>query len=296
MSYRQSGYSPAGKVAKKSDKQITSLQDIRARKTRAVTGQNATTHAGSAAGIPGYYSSQRGPAVTKKIYRQLAALGNIAGAFDAGGTQEDDRKERFYRAQDVVVVDGSGAYDLDAAARQAPIHWDDRFQLQGFGVKLERDDVEFLEQKRAEELQFKFDEWLTRRINLDDPANQRWVQEIYPEFYDRRERFIDDKINLEAALAKIKLRGVKGKEDLQLLYAVNAGLVQPSSRPLFAAAGPTAGTDYQEGMISVLQWFTGSGSGTPSEAAAVGNAQTRLTGAFARPHTIIGKAGTTLGL
>jgi hypothetical protein len=289
MAYRQSGYGPARSVAKKSDKNITSLQEIRAKQiqipTQAAGGGGWSTREASAAGMPGYYSSQRGPAVTKRVYRNLAAIGSGPNGFD--------NPHAFFRAQGIAVADNAGADELQRADQQAMIKWADRNQLQGFGVKLERDDVEFLEQKRAEELQVRFDEWLARRVNLDDPANQRWFQEIYPEFYERRERFIDDKINLEAALAKIKLRGVKDKSELQLLYAINAGLLQPSSGPLFAAAGLQAGVDYKEGMASVLQWFTPN----PNTPSGQGNAQTlaaRNQATFTQPHLVVGNTGATL--
>lgn len=285
MSYRQQGYGSAGRVARKSDRDITSLQEIRARQVTEPN-TNFSSNASSAVGMPGYYSSQRGPAVTKAVYRRLAALGAQNGF---GGDNDADAKKAFYAAQGIMVGSGTGEVSEATAENMAMLKWKDRKQFEGFGVKLERDDVEFLEQKRAEELQFQFDQWLVRRVDLDDPANQRWVQEMVPEFYERREKFIDDKINLEAALAKIKLRGVKDKKDLQLLFALNSGLIQPSTQPLFKSTGLTAGTDYQAGMMSVLQWFAPRDKG-PSNGAA-SNAD---TGPFAQPHHIHGVGGGVL--
>lgn len=293
MSYSQKGYGSAGRVARKSDKDITSLQEVRARQIVSPSvPTNATarsTQAASAAGIPGYYSSQRGPAVTKSVYRKLAALGAAQGGFgEDGQTDTDARKTAFYQAQGLKIGNdpAEGEITLANADQAAMLKWADRKQLQGFGVKLERDDVEFLEQKRAEELQFRFDEWLARRIDLNDPANSRWVQEVVPDFFERREKFIDDKINLEAALAKIRLRGANSKKDLQLLFAINSGLITPSQKVLFGSTPLAAGTDYQPGMMSVLQWFA------PRSTAPVWGTST--TDPFDSPSSIVGSGGGLL--
>jgi hypothetical protein len=78
-------------------------------------------------------------------------------------------------------------------------------QLGGFKVHLEPSDVNVIEQHRKEELALNFDQWVTRKIDIADPHNSRWLQEIHPDFYARREAYIDAKINLEARLAKIEL-------------------------------------------------------------------------------------------
>lgn len=280
MAYSQKGYGSAGRVARKSDKDITSLQEIRAREI-APPSSKFSSKTSSAAGVPGYYSSQRGPAVTKAVYRRLAALGSGPGGFQD--------PVAFYEAQGIKIGTDrrKGEVTEQEAENMAMLKWSQRDQFRGFGVKLERDDVEFLEQKRAEQLQFEFDQWLARRIDLNDPANSRWVQEVVPDFFERREKFIDDKINLEAALAKIRLRGANNKKDLQLLFALNNGLIKPSTVPLFRSSGLRAGRDYQPGMMSVLQWFSppthGALNGGEGEAAA--------TGPFGRPYEIRGKDG-----
>jgi len=284
MSYSQKGYSSAGRVARKTDKDITSLQEIR---SRAIIepANNHSSAANSATGIPGYYSSQRGPSVTKNVYRRLAAIGSGPTGFGTG----EPAQRRFYDAQGLPTLDADNPMPLDDAREQAMLKWEDRDKLRGFGVKLERDDVEFLEQKRAEELEFEFHQWLARRIDLDDPANSRWLQEVVPDFYERREKFIDDKINLEAALAKIRLRGANNKKDLQLLFALNNGLIKPSTVPLFGATQNsllTAGRDYQPGMMSVLQWFAPRANGASNGAS--------TTAAFAKPYEIRGGDGAML--
>lgn len=283
MSYSQKGYSSAGRVARKSDKDITSLQEIRARQlTQPADGFSSSSK--SAVGVPGYYSSQRGPAVTKAVYRRLAAIGSGPDGFT-------DRAA-FYAAQGIKAAQQADAdtntIDFDAAEEMAMLKWRDRDSFRGFGVKLERDDVEYLEQKRAEELQFEFDQWLARRIDLDDPANSRWVQEMVPDFYERREKFIDDKINLEAALAKIRLRGANSKKDLQLLFAINSGLIKPSEKVLFGSTPLAAGTDYQPGMMSVLQWFAPRINGGLNQ---VGGT---TTGSFDKPYSIRDVTGALL--
>lgn len=295
--YRQKGYSAAGSSAKRHSRHLADIQDIPAAKvTQGAAGFSGATT--SAAGIPGYYSSQRGKGVTKSIYRRLAAL-SAGGPIDP--TDVDDQL-RWCRAQGIytgldgeLLTDGVGGADTrrrTEALAQCAVPIAQHADLGGFSVKLERDDVEFLETKRKEEMNLAFDQWLVRRVNLDQPENARWIQEIYPDFYDRRERFIDDKINVEAALAKIRLRGVKDQNDLKLLFAVNTGLVQPSTRTMFAAAAPVAGTDYQQGMLSMAGWFGARTGPLNFDQTAGAN---RAATPFGNPSTIHDIAGNIMG-
>lgn len=240
MAFRQTGYPNSRRVAERSDSHFDRIRDRPASQLVSPDGDPARSTSGrSAVGIPGYYASQRG--LTRETYRRLAAL----AAADREGTPD------WWKAQGMTEEDYTAlAGNVDALNARVPVPNTEAPALKGFKVSLEKEDVSFLETVRREKQAEAFDQWLVRQVDFDVPENQRWLQEIYPEFFSRREAFIDDKINLEARLAKIRLRGYRNAEDLKLLYAVQKGLISPPTGPLF---GPDAGgPNFTKGIFSVL--------------------------------------------
>ncbi len=175
-------------------------------------------HESSARGIPGYYHTQDAQRDTMEAYRFAAANNNMGAA----------------------VRTGTGVDQLPANAQAA---------LRNFKVELTPKDVEYFERLRQEEQQIDYDNWITQRINISDPGESRWLQTIHPEFWTRRERFIDDQINKESRAAKIKARGIRDKHDMQFLYLVDKGVVNLPTHPMYSNEGMTV---YQKGMFSIL--------------------------------------------
>jgi len=58
---------------------------------------------------------------------------------------------------------------------------------------------------------------------MKDPAIQRLVEEMMPEYFERREQQIDEVADLQKQIALLLLYGPRSKSDLLLEYAIRNG-------------------------------------------------------------------------
>jgi len=188
--------------------------------------------ANSARDIPGYYYSTDTAADTAMSYRASAA----------NGGQLTNAQAQALGLPTTSATGNSGMVQ-DPAARAL---------LAGMKVDLTPADIEWFEERRRTREQIEFDEWLTTVVDISDPGENRWLQAIYPEFWTRKERYIDDKINIEARLAKIRLRGVKTVDDAKLLFAMEKGYVSPATQPLWSGS-PAGGNQFRTGWLSIAR-------------------------------------------
>jgi len=91
----------------------------------------------------------------------------------------------------------------------------------------------------------KFDQWFQGSWKLDsaNPTLQRWGQEVNPEYFARREQVIDEQTRIQNMLAKIKLRGVHTREEMELLYMIDNGIVKIPKGEIFNHTGKEATDD-----------------------------------------------------
>jgi len=174
----------------------------------------------------------------------------VPGYYYQTSTQDDQRMK--YR----VAAAGNGDLPATAAAELGiPIQDVDTMPtqlLKNFKVDLTEKDVEWLEKRRRAKEQVEFDNWLTQIVDINDPAQNRWLQQMYPDFWARREKYIEDKINIEAKLAKMRLRGPKDITDYKLIYAIDQGYVAPATGPLWRGT-PAGGGNFKRGYLSLYR-------------------------------------------
>jgi hypothetical protein len=220
------GYPGAGTAPKQLEREMDMIRDKPVQVTEFGANQTGPNQ-NSARGVPAYYYDTNTQADMRMKYRMAAA--------NQG------------RLPDQAMADlglaGSGISSQDSVPGDL---------LRNFKVELTPQDVEWLEERRRTREQIDFDDWLTRKVDISDPAENRWLQEKYPEFWSRRERFIDDKINIEARLAKIRLRGANSVEDYKLLFATERGYITPAVQPLWSGA-PAGGAAFRTGWLSLLR-------------------------------------------
>ena len=91
----------------------------------------------------------------------------------------------------------------------------------------------------------KFDQWFqgSWRLDSSNPTLQRWGQEVNPEYFARREQVIDEQTRIQNMLAKIKLRGVHTREEMELLYMIDNGIVKVPKGEIFNHKGDEATDD-----------------------------------------------------
>lgn len=219
------GYAAAGASAAALEKQMDAIRDKPA-EDFVSDGQPRR----GARSIPGYYYDTNTAQDQAMKYRFAAATG--AGANPASA-----------RALEATMASELGL-PADGTADSVPSQL-----LRNFKVELTPQDVEWLESRRRAKEQIEFDDWLTKRVDISNPAENRWLQEKYPEFWTRRERYIDDKINIEARLAKIRARGANTIEDFKLLFALDKGYLSAATAPLWSGA-TAGGPVFRKGLLS----------------------------------------------
>lgn len=218
------GYPGAGTAPKQLERQMDMIRDKPVERLPGYTSRDDA----SARSVPGYYYDTNTAADMAMKYRFAAANGGSLPAAVAG---------------DLGLGDGTNGMPNDPVPGAL---------LKDFKVQLTPQDVEWLEERRRTKEQIEFDDWLTQRVDIANPAENRWLQEKYPEFWSRRERYIDDKINIEARLAKIRARGANSIEDYKLLFALQKGYVSAATSPLWF--GHTAGGNrYRKGWLSLAR-------------------------------------------
>ncbi len=176
----------------------------------------------------------------------------VPGYYFQTSTAEDQRMKYRAAAANGGQLTEAAARDLGLEGQRVARDDVPAALLEGFKVDLTDKDVEFLEKRRRAKEQIEFDNWLTQVVDINDPSQNRWLQQMYPEFWARREKYIEDKINIEAKLAKMRLRGVKDISDYKLIYAIDQGYVAPATGPLWQGT-PAGGRNFKKGYLSLYR-------------------------------------------
>lgn len=98
-------------------------------------------------------------------------------------------------------------------------------------------DVKAIMKKRAQIEVFNLDSFFqgaySDKLTAKDPANLRWAQEVNPGYWERREQIIDEQAQLQKRLAKIKLRGPRNMDDIELLKLVKERRIKVPQKALW---------------------------------------------------------------
>lgn len=98
-----------------------------------------------------------------------------------------------------------------------------------FGQKfLEKEDLEYIDKKAQQVELEKFDRWYGSIFDHSDPAQLQMSKQIYPEWFERRLKAIDETVDFQRSMARINILGITNKEDVLTAYAVASGRIDPS--------------------------------------------------------------------
>lgn len=98
------------------------------------------------------------------------------------------------------------------------------------------DEIDYLLDKTSAYETAEFHKWFQRLYKMDDsnPVMKKWGMELVPELWQMKEQSIEDNARLQTQLAKIKLRGVRSREDLMLMWAIAKGAIEVPDGPIYA--------------------------------------------------------------
>lgn len=84
----------------------------------------------------------------------------------------------------------------------------------------------WLERKAAVSEAANFDRYFAQNFNKNDLASRQFAQKINPDFYQQREREMNERAEMVVKLKGIQLRGPQSKEDLFMLWLIESGRVR----------------------------------------------------------------------
>jgi hypothetical protein len=101
-----------------------------------------------------------------------------------------------------------------------------------------------------------FAAWLSSYLNVADPATQRLVAEIMPEYYTDREAVIENQAELQKNLALIRMRGPQSKQDFLMIYLLSTGQIQMPKGSIFEPQSWSYdNTDFTRGMFNPRRYY-----------------------------------------
>jgi hypothetical protein len=68
-----------------------------------------------------------------------------------------------------------------------------------------------------------FDSYFAQNFHVNDLATRRLAQDLYPEWYEQRERAMIDRAKAAIIIKNIMLRGPKDEKELQIVYGLQSG-------------------------------------------------------------------------
>lgn len=190
---------------------------------------------------------------------QPAAVRNNYGASTVPG---------YYRPKNEKYFDHHPReqYSVDPAPPEANENPDPAHAIQtegfpGFERDLEEQDIQRWEKRRQISLQEQYDRWIARRFDITNPHVARWLKKIEPEFWERRWAFLQDKMQIETFLTRMRLYGPQTKEDFEGLYALHRDGAYASAeyRPM-SNYGRYMPFKYSEGRLARGVAFGGNGA------------------------------------
>jgi len=88
-----------------------------------------------------------------------------------------------------------------------------------YTIPLTEDDVKAAEEKIKLSEQLKFDRWIGQSYQPDNnPAYREWLQQVYPQYFEARQKQIEEEERLRSKIRSIDLHGPKDLEDLWIQW------------------------------------------------------------------------------
>lgn len=96
-----------------------------------------------------------------------------------------------------------------------------------FGQLIATDeDFAWLRGKREKEEEANFQQWFALNYDHMNPEGKAIARDLWPDFYAQRDQTLDETVELQRRIAKMKLHGIRTVKDLFLQYAIESGYIQ----------------------------------------------------------------------
>lgn len=78
-----------------------------------------------------------------------------------------------------------------------------------------------------------FERHITSWFNIKDPTHQRLINELYPQYFERRLDQIEANLEVQRRIAHLRLLGPRSADDLRFAYFLETGVIAKPTGPVF---------------------------------------------------------------
>jgi hypothetical protein len=184
-------------------------------------------------------------------YEQKAAQGQLTGGQGLGGV---------YPAK-YFNTDGKTEETLRNLADAAEIAKANNFGKPSFQQEL----TQLAAARKLATETFNFEKWIEEKFDATDPMGQKLLQETYPEYMVKREKYIEEQFELAKRAELLNLRGVRDRDDLIFQYMLDNNAI---TVPRLEIVGTKVdGNEIKRGMLNINRWM----SDNPASSVVSGN-------------------------
>ncbi len=94
-------------------------------------------------------------------------------------------------------------------------------------------EINYLKKKRDAEEYASFQDWISHKFPMNDPANREILKRIVPSYFSTRAAVLNEQIDITAKYAKLRLTGPEDEDDLMFQYLVESGRIHLPQGPLW---------------------------------------------------------------
>lgn len=151
----------------------------------------------------------------------------------------------------------------DDSEKDSYVEWKRSAPEAIYGQKrLEKEDYEY-EKSKAQNYEYaQWLNWAETYFDMRDPAQQRIVEKMMPEYFESREKQIDEVADLQKKIAYLRLHGPRTKEDMFLIYMIYTGKLKVPKGAIWAPdqwyEGEN-GNDLNRGLFNPHRFSAGAG-------------------------------------
>lgn len=117
------------------------------------------------------------------------------------------------------------------------------------------DDINVIVRKDQEQRLVGFEAFLETFFDLKNPQHQKILNDVYPQYFDRRLEIINDNLKLQEKMARLKLYGPQTQEDIFFLFGLWQGDIEIPTELASALDARAFNEDkYSRGMFNAKKW------------------------------------------
>ena len=113
---------------------------------------------------------------------------------------------------------------------------------------------DYIEERKQQSELFNFERWVNSNFDTQDPNQLRLLNELYPDYFDKREAYIEEQYEIAKRWEYIKLFGPRDKNDLYIQYMVASGQLTPPALSMDNATVASGDTAWNRGLLNINRY------------------------------------------